>query len=204
MSRFEQVMEQVEGGELHVNSGSSEQPASQSVNDDERNLNAVSGLAEGHKMARANLDSLVKANPSSSASQDAQAKAEKKAAGDLPITICPVYLRIQPVLAPLPLAIDDLKDQLYFLLVLRDAEHNLERTTLSQAMPAEWLEIPFEENEWVENEMVDIIRKATETVGTDWVRTRQFGQAQAVQEAMQKESAQQAEANKPTEPTLAA
>ena len=32
-------------------------------------------------------------------------------------------------------------------------------------MPVEWLDIPFEENEWVENEMVDLIRKGVEIVG---------------------------------------
>lgn len=42
--------------------------------------------------------------------------------------------------------------------------------------------------------MVDVIRKATETVGQDWLRTRQFGQAQAVQEAAQKLQADQAAA----------
>lgn len=146
-SHFLQVMEQLEGGELHVNTGSGEQPASSAqLTDDERNLNQVAGLTEGFKLARANLDNLIK----SRSEQRAAASSKKSGEQDLPITVCPIYLRIQPVVAPLPFSVNDSdqKEQLYFIMVLKDAEHDLERSTMSQALPAAWLDIPFEENEW--------------------------------------------------------
>lgn len=150
-------MEQVEGGELHVNSGTAEKPSQSSsqISDDERNLNAVSGLQKAYKLARANVDSLIKANSTSSSdAQQEQQQKKKRRDNDLPITICPVYLRIQPVLAPLPCIAPDgsqsnnKKDHLSFIMVLRDAEHSLELTTMSQCLPAAWLDIPFEQNEW--------------------------------------------------------
>lgn len=136
-------MEQVEGGELHVNSGSTEQPQTSSVTDDERNLNTVAGFTEGYKLARANLDNLVKAQN--------MKQTEQTNHNDLPITVCPLYLRIQPVLAALPFSLDasdNPREQLFFILVLRDAQHNLERSTVSQSLPGAWLDIPFEQNEW--------------------------------------------------------
>lgn len=91
----------------------------------------------------------------------------------VPITTCPIYLRIQPVLAPLPYlprpsstTNSDDKDSnpkaLFFLLLLRDPTHNLAHESLSQSIPAAWLDIPFEENEWVEDVMVEVIRRSVE------------------------------------------
>lgn len=54
------------------------------------------------------------------------------------------------------------KKALFFLMLLRDPTHSLSHESVSQSMPASWLEIPFEENEWVEDVMVDIIRRSVE------------------------------------------
>jgi hypothetical protein len=156
-------MEQVEGGELHVNKGTADQPASSEINEDDRNLNAVEGFEQAHKMASAEMEALLKRHPPEQAASDA------KPANDLPITVCPVYLRLQPVLATLPWsssATEEAEEKhLYFLLLFQDPRHSLSHRTLTQSLPAAWLEIPFEENEWVENEMVDVIRKGVELIG---------------------------------------
>jgi hypothetical protein len=161
-------MEQVEGGELHVNKGSTDQPSATSVNDEDRNLNAVEGWEVGHKMAQVEMDALLARHPPADAQSSSSGKS--KANPDLPITICPVYLRIQPVLAPLPWHTEATTKPaagraLFFLFHFRDPLHGLTHETLTQALPASWLDIPFEENEWVENEMVDVIRKGVELVG---------------------------------------
>lgn len=110
----------------------------------------------------------------------------------LPVTNCPVYLRLQPVIAPLPsmptalttsrqTTTTPVGQQLYFLLVLIDPTHSLSHYTVSQPIPASWLEIPFEENEWVEEFMVDTIRGATEVVGQEYIAGRMRAQGDAIE-----------------------
>lgn len=109
----------------------------------------------------------------------------------VPITTCPIYMRIQPCLAPLPFytptqstASDsapgggEAKAQLslFFLLLLRDPTHHIVQTTLSQSIPAPWLDIPFEENEWVEDAMVDVIRRSVEIIGQQYISHRMRAQ----------------------------
>ena len=50
---FTQIMEQIEGGTLIVNSGTGEKKKESEVGDEERDLNTVEGLAEGWKLAEA-------------------------------------------------------------------------------------------------------------------------------------------------------
>ena len=100
----------------------------------------------------------------------------------VPVTTCPVYMRLQPCLAPLPslpasclpTSTPDPKalKSLFFLVLLRDPTHKLVHSSLSQSMPASWLEIPFEENEWVEDEMVEIIRRSVEIIGQEYITVR--------------------------------
>lgn len=100
----------------------------------------------------------------------------------MPVTTCPVYMRLQPCLAPLPslpasclpTSTPDPKalKSLFFLVLLRDPTHKLVHSSLSQSMPASWLEIPFEENEWVEDEMVEIIRRSVEIIGQEYITVR--------------------------------
>ncbi|GAA5857308.1 hypothetical protein JCM8547_002211 [Rhodosporidiobolus lusitaniae] len=182
------IMDQIEGGTLIVNKGNEEKPREQ-ADEDFRDLNVVDGLTEGWKLAEASLDQLIKAtyqppaSPSSSSTDGLT----------VPVTTCPIYMRIQPVLAPLPFlpstllnpahTTPDAQKSLFFLLVLRDPTHNLVHSSLSQAMPATWLEIPFEENEWVEDAMVEVIRRSVETVGQDYITLRMRAQSNAISAA---------------------
>jgi hypothetical protein len=91
----------------------------------------------------------------------------------VPTTYCPVYMRIQPCVAPIPFLHQSPSDPsspstvLFFLLLLRDPTHNLSHSTISQSMPTAWLDIPFEENEWVEDIMVEVIRGGVEIIGQE-------------------------------------
>lgn len=112
---------------------------------------------------------------------DAEAASNSSTDGlTVPVTTCPIYMRIQPCLAPLPFFPSDAPSTatpgssttdstmaLFFLLLLRDPTHNLVHSSLSQSMPAAWLDIPFEENEWVEDVMVDVIRRGVEVIGQE-------------------------------------
>lgn len=138
--------------------------------------------------SQANIDSLVKRKYHPKPKEDPE-HVGAASANTLPITHCPVFVRIQPVIAPLPLfsagsappkdavatdpssampgtAIEEEK-HLFFIVLLRDPSNELSHATLSQSMPASWLDVPFEENEWVEDVMVEVIRRATE-VSSFW------------------------------------
>lgn len=129
-------------------------------------------------LIKANLDELVKN------SFKLQTKEVNEDSLTIPVTNCPIYIRIQPCLAPLPAytptalpsATDNLTSAsdsrptpiaLFFLLLLRDPTHNIIQSSMSQSIPAAWLEIPFEENEWVEDIMVDVLRSSIQTIGQE-------------------------------------
>ena len=189
-------MEQVDGGELVVNKGQVEATqATEEQEDDgeERNLNTVDGLAEGYEAAQGKLDALVKQHykkpepapePSDAPTQPGHARNRSQSQVTVPVTLCPVYMRIQPVLATLPYlshsstesdkAGEDGK-HLFFILLLRDPTNSLIHRTLTQSIPGQWLDIPFEENEWVEDIMVDVIRRGVEIIGEEYIKGRMHG-----------------------------
>ena len=200
-----QVMEQVDGGDLVVNRGNVEdQPVQSGSDEDDRNLNTVEGFVEAYKLAEANLEALIKKNykkpeqPIESSSSDEKTSpttpthGRKESNVTVPVTLCPVFMRIQPVLAPLPFSLAGAGSQegqaattpgasssdeqyLFFILLLRDPTNELVHRTLSQSMPSKWLDIPFEENEWVEDIMVDVIRRGVEILGEEYVKGRMHG-----------------------------
>lgn len=192
------IMDQIEGGTLIVNKGDEEKPkedAGANADSDERNLNYVEGLAQGWKLAEANLEQLIKNSFLPSASTKKENNSSRGESIAVPITTCPIFMRIQPCLAPLPYCVslpsDAEKDPsasestmaLFFLLLLRDPTHNLIHSSLSQSIPASWLEIPFEENEWVEDVMVDVIRRGVEVIGQEYISHRMRAQGEAISKA---------------------
>lgn len=104
-------------------------------------------------------------------------------------TSCPVFMAIQPCRVPRhgysqsaaaaaadPSAKIAEKDVfISYVIVLQDPTHKLEFESVSQTLPANWLLIPYEENEWVEDRMVDCIRLAVGVVAQDYVWTRMKG-----------------------------
>ena len=103
--------------------------------------------------------------------------------GNIPVTTIPIFLQLQPVLAPLsipepPLLLDP-KDtesassdeskpkHLHFILTLHDPVHNLRFTTVSQSVPGDWLDVEYDQSEWVEERLVDVIRVGVEIIAQD-------------------------------------
>jgi len=100
--------------------------------------------------------------------------------GNTPVTTVPIFLHLQPVLAPLsipepPLLLDSDSPtsttgpakHLQFILTLHDPVHNLRFSTVSQGVPADWLEVDYEQSEWVEERLVDVIRVGVEIIAQD-------------------------------------
>ncbi|GAA5908773.1 uncharacterized protein JCM6883_004164 [Sporobolomyces salmoneus] len=186
------IMEQIEGGTLMVNRAENpEEEAGETekkevgneTEEEERDLNAVEGLEAGWKLAQDTLERLI-----ASTYKPPSDKPHSSSSLTLPITTSPVYLRLQPVLSPLPSVPSSLSSggpssQLSFLLLLLDPTHSLTHYTSSQPLPSQWLDIPFEENEWVEEFMVDSIRGAVEVVGQEYITGRMRAQGEALEKA---------------------
>ena len=105
------------------------------------------------------------------------------------MTTIPIFLHLQPVLAPLvipepPLRLEtsdsastdqptpDSKPKpkakhLHFVLTLHDTAHNLRFTTVSQSVPGDWLDVEYDQSEWVEERLVDVIRVGVEIIAQD-------------------------------------
>ncbi|CAG8775278.1 22823_t:CDS:2 [Cetraspora pellucida] len=117
---------------------------------------------------KANIEQVIKKhyNPS-------QIDNEKSESTDK--SICPVFMAIQPTKAnPYSLQnkseTDPDPDQyLFYVIVLNDPTHNLTFKTFSQALPVNWLDVPYEENEWVEAKMVSVIKLAVQSIAQDYV-----------------------------------
>ncbi|EST07617.1 Maintenance of telomere capping protein 1, Mtc1 [Kalmanozyma brasiliensis GHG001] len=181
------VMEQVEsagtGQQLVVNKARTETPAAMPKGGEgERELNAVEGFAAAFKLARVNLEECIKQH------EVTPPVKETKESAALPITTCPVFVRIQACLAGLPGADDaegeDKEKSLFFLVLLRDPQHGLSHKTVSQAVPTSWLDVAFEENEWVEESLVDVLSNALTIVGQDYVQGRMSGRTKSSKEGV--------------------
>ena len=176
------IMEQVEGGDLVVNRGNESRPA-EGTSGKERDIGAVEGLETALKLAAADLEEVIK-------SETLQAKVSKaqSSSGDAtssnPTTYSSVFLRIQPFFSsPIPapkLPISEEKEsttaaippqQLQFVLHLVDLKHNIVHTTITQTVPAVWLEI-WDEYEWVEDLVVDVLRVGVEIIGEEYLVSR--------------------------------
>ncbi|EPQ28801.1 uncharacterized protein PFL1_03604 [Pseudozyma flocculosa PF-1] len=195
------VMEQVDSDnteqQLVVNKAPGQSSASRPKQgqDQERDLNAVEGFEAAFRLATVNLDEIVKTHEVKPPAADASTGAT------LPITTCPVFVRIQACLSALPglspssgsgekgkaaaskVAEADDK-QLFFIVLLKDPLHGLSHKTISQAVPTSWLEVPFEENAWVEDSLVDVISTALSVAGQDYVQGRMSGRTASTKDGL--------------------
>lgn len=96
----------------------------------------------------------------------------------VPVTTVPVFLVLQPVLAPLPIpepqllvsATTEAKTaplHLYFILSLHDPTHGLQFTSVSQPSPGDWLDVEYDRSDWVEERLVDVIKTSVAIVAQD-------------------------------------
>lgn len=171
---FARVMEHTESGQVVVRNayGEEKKPADPT----HRDLNMCDSVLNGTKLAKANIDHLVKQHFHPNSSQEKKETFIPQS-GAVPIIQCPVFMAIQPVKMVMEPVDEEDKEtaQLSFIIIMVDPTHNLKFKTYSQSLPLSWLEIPYEENEWVEDKMVDIIRMSVTSIAQDYVWTRMSG-----------------------------
>ncbi|KAG0283120.1 hypothetical protein BGZ96_012517 [Linnemannia gamsii] len=175
---FSKVMEQTEGGDVIVHQGAGTNQ-NEDVQPEDRQLNACEGYEQAVKLAKANIEHLIKTHY--------DAEKHQSGADRNPVTLasnCPVFMAIQPCRVPRhgytkPASSEEktLEKDMFisYVIVLQDPTHKLEFESCSQSLPAHWLLIPYEENEWVEDRMVDCIRLAVGVIAQDYVWTRMKG-----------------------------
>ena len=100
-----------------------------------------------------------------------------------PTTHSYVYLRVQPftttyALPQLPPGSEApatsnpaTQSSLQFLIALSDPHHNLIHSTVTQSVPAKWLEL-WDEYDWVEDLVVEAIRIGVEVIGQEYIGQR--------------------------------
>ncbi|KAI9486842.1 MAG: maintenance of telomere capping protein 1 [Benjaminiella poitrasii] len=171
---FARVMEYTESGQVVVRSPDNKQ--SDPTDPASLNLNMCDSVLDGTKLAKANMDHLIK--------QHMTPESEKKdethynpQLGAVPVIRCPVFMSIQPVKMAMT-AMDDEdtdNDQLVFIILMVDPTNKIRFKTYSQSIPLNWLNIPYEENEWVEDKLTDVLRMAVTSIAQDYVWTRMSG-----------------------------
>lgn len=102
---------------------------------------------------------------------------KRESSVDNPVIYSSVYLRVQPFtrsysLPQLAQAPSDAEDTyLQFILHLADPGHQLVHTTVTQAIPAGWLEL-WDQYDWVEDLVAESLRVAVEVLGQDYLASR--------------------------------
>lgn len=148
------------------------------------------------------MDELVKNNykPTTSTPSSTQS----------PTTYSHIYLRVQPFITSFTLPDQPSTDEassskpstqshLQFLLYLSDPAHQLVHTTITQAIPGQWLEI-WDQYDWVEDLVAEALRVGVEVIGQEYVVARMGwgnkdteGQGSQNVEGKQEENVNQAE-----------
>ncbi|KAI7869280.1 maintenance of telomere capping protein 1 [Spinellus fusiger] len=163
---FSRVMEHTETGQVVVHR---EQAERETVSNSSmvHRLKICEGAVEGTKMAKASIDQLIQSHYTPAEPTD------KPTA----VISCPVFMSIQPIKHSVPVLDEEDTEthQLMFAILLVDPTHHLQFKTYSQSIPLSWLEIVYEENEWVEDKMTGVLRGAVTTVAQDYVWTRMTG-----------------------------
>lgn len=174
---FARVMEHTETGQVVVRNPNSDDK--KTTDPSHRDLNMCDSLVDGTKLAKANIDHLIKQHykPES----DDKKETYNPQSGAVPVINCPVFMAIQPVkMTMTPIDEEDTEThQLSFIILMVDPKHHLKFKTYSQSLSLSWLDIPYEENEWVEDKMVDIIRMSVTSIAQDYVWTRMSGGPQS-------------------------
>jgi len=95
---------------------------------------------------------------------------------NLATTYSYVYLRIQPYFAefksPATAAGDNSEEErLQFLIYLHDPQHQLTHTSITQNIPASWIDL-WDQYDWVEDLVAESLRVGVEVIGQEYVVAR--------------------------------
>ncbi|WVW79220.1 hypothetical protein I302_101186 [Kwoniella bestiolae CBS 10118] len=176
------ILEQTESGELIIvwSPPEKESPSAEKEGEGEdgegRSINPIEGWEKAWELAKREIEG-VKGR------EERVPKGRNKSPNpQVPVTTVPIFLHLQPILAPLPYPEPPIhpssgadaqpSKHLYFLLTLQDPQHSLSFTTVTQPSPSDWMEVEYEQSEWVEERLVEILRTGVEVIAQDYVATR--------------------------------
>lgn len=77
-----------------------------------------------------------------------------------------------------------------FVVLLSDPKNQLEFESYSQIVPMSWLQIPEEDNFWVQHKLEDCLELCVSTIAQDYVRTRMHDAIEAINTAAEKQQLQ--------------
>ncbi|KAL1925005.1 uncharacterized protein VTP21DRAFT_4659 [Calcarisporiella thermophila] len=176
---FSRVLDlSLEDSNIIIRKGNEEEDSHQGEGTTE--LHACSGLDEALRLAEANIEKLNKAytdqlqNPQRPLTgEDLQSLDEVTR---LPIRHNPVFLALQPCISP-PIFDASMPSQeadacLFFFVLVHDPQYNIRIKSYSQTIPAEWLKLSYESNEWVEERMADCVKLASQMAAQSYVYRR--------------------------------
>ncbi|KAG2176553.1 hypothetical protein INT44_007216 [Umbelopsis vinacea] len=174
---FSKMMEQTDGGDVVIRKG-----RSTGQRDSEYgawDMNFCDDVVQAQKLCKANIEYLIKTHTKAPEVRTGY----NPASGAHPVKICPVYLAIQAVqhtsTFPLP--------YMQFVILLSDPKHQLDFSSYSQLIPMSWLQIPDEDNFWVQHKLEDSLEMCVSTLALEYVQTRMQGAVQAINSAAEKQ-----------------
>ncbi|WVF65670.1 hypothetical protein IAT40_000401 [Kwoniella sp. CBS 6097] len=176
------ILEQTESGELivvwspPVTTAAEGEKAAEVEHDGDRSINPTEGWEKAWEKAKKEIEDVKDR-------EDKDPRGRGKSSPSVPVTTVPIFLHLQPLLAPLPYPEPPIltssatststpPKHLQFLLTLQDPTHSLAFTTVSQPTPSDWMEVEYERSEWVEERLVEVLRTAVEVIAQDYVATR--------------------------------
>ncbi|KAG2180942.1 hypothetical protein INT43_008522 [Umbelopsis isabellina] len=170
---FSKMMEQTDGGDVVIRKGrSTGQRAGEYGAWD---MNFCDDITQATKLCKANIEYLNKTHTRSPEIQTAY----DPASGAHPIKICPIYLAIQAVQHSTVFNVPHLQ----FVVLLSDPKHQLNFESYSQNIPMSWLQIPEQDNFWVQQKLEDCLEMCVSTIAQDYVQTRMHEAIQAINSA---------------------
>ncbi|OCF31385.1 hypothetical protein I316_06990 [Kwoniella heveanensis BCC8398] len=193
------ILEQTESGELIVvwsppAAVEGEKTGSNAENDGDRSINPIDGWEKAWVKAKKEIEDAM-------AREEKDPRGRSKSHPSVPVTTVPIFLHLQPLLAPLPYPEPPIltsstststpPKHLQFLLTLQDPTHSLVFTTVSQPTPSDWMEVEYERSEWVEDRLVEVLRTAVEVIAQDYVATRMGLKPSALAAALVEQATQE-------------
>ncbi|WWC73210.1 uncharacterized protein I206_107176 [Kwoniella pini CBS 10737] len=175
------ILEQTESGELIIvwspplNGNEKAENEEDDVEGEGRSINPVEGWDKAWEKSKVEIESVKKREEENPKGRIVAPNPQ------VPVTTVPIFLHLQPLLAPLPYPEPPIHTSttesqppkhLFFLLTLHDSSHSLSFTTVTQPSPSDWMEVEYEKSEWVEERLVEILRTSVEVIAQDYVATR--------------------------------
>lgn len=172
--------------------------------DSERNMKAVTGFEQGWKLAEVSeqaseeienwflllkkympfaidhlqtkLSQLIEIH---NETNEKSSKSNNDNGISLPITTCPLFIRIQPVLdfmpgiAATPPHMNP--THLFLEILLKDPTNSLTHKTISQPIPKAFIDLDFEDFSWVEELLSESLQGALGSIGLEYIQGRNLG-----------------------------